>query len=243
MSDAREKLLAKIKALLAKTTENGCTEEEAMMALSKAQELMSSYEVTSDELREAQDEEAVLEKAVYKDLYGSRRWLAMAISRFTDTETFKTTGTKRYHTTLTFVGLRSDVDLAVWLLETLGAFVDREVRAFTARTQFRDANHRHHSVSAFNMGAVSRISKRMDALSTRTQEARTTNGNALVLIKTVLIKKKMEDFKIHQSRGTGPQMKGAADAFEEGQKAGDRASLGRPIAADGSPILQLGSKG
>jgi hypothetical protein len=42
VTDNRKSTLAKIKALLAKTTENGCTEDEAMAALDKAREMMDN---------------------------------------------------------------------------------------------------------------------------------------------------------------------------------------------------------
>ncbi len=45
MNDARKKMLERVKAILAKTMDNGCTEGEAMAALAKARELMATYEI------------------------------------------------------------------------------------------------------------------------------------------------------------------------------------------------------
>ena len=42
MSDSREKMIDKIKALLSKTTGNGCTQEEELTALDKARALMDA---------------------------------------------------------------------------------------------------------------------------------------------------------------------------------------------------------
>ena len=38
MNDSRKKMLDKVRAILAKTMDNGCTEDEAMTALAKARE-------------------------------------------------------------------------------------------------------------------------------------------------------------------------------------------------------------
>jgi hypothetical protein len=43
MTTKRDELLAKIRALLAKTIENGCSEHEALAALSKARAMKDAY--------------------------------------------------------------------------------------------------------------------------------------------------------------------------------------------------------
>jgi hypothetical protein len=43
----RAKILARLKALLAMTTENSCTESEAMVAAEKASALMEEYDLSS----------------------------------------------------------------------------------------------------------------------------------------------------------------------------------------------------
>ena len=47
----RNSIIEKIKALLSKTTENGCTEEEELSALAKARAWIDTHEISSDELR------------------------------------------------------------------------------------------------------------------------------------------------------------------------------------------------
>ena len=56
----REKIVEKIKALLNKTVDNGCSEEEMGAALDKAQAWMDAHEITEDELRLTKAEAAVL---------------------------------------------------------------------------------------------------------------------------------------------------------------------------------------
>ena len=47
----REKIAARIRALLAKTVENGCTEAEALAAAQLAAKLLQQYELTLDEVQ------------------------------------------------------------------------------------------------------------------------------------------------------------------------------------------------
>ena len=57
MTIERESVLNKIRALLAKTMENGCSEAEAMAALGKAQAMKDAYAVTEAELNLTKEEE------------------------------------------------------------------------------------------------------------------------------------------------------------------------------------------
>ena len=54
MTSERQEIAAKVRALLAKTVDKGCTEQEAVAAASKAKELMDRYQV---DLSEAELEE------------------------------------------------------------------------------------------------------------------------------------------------------------------------------------------
>jgi Protein of unknown function (DUF2786) len=56
----RNSIIEKIKALLAKTTENGATEAEMMSALDKASAMMDAYDITDEEVQASKDEAAML---------------------------------------------------------------------------------------------------------------------------------------------------------------------------------------
>jgi hypothetical protein len=87
MTSERQKLLAKVRALLAKTTENGCTEHEAMAALDRVRAMMDAYEVTEEELKLTKEEKAIIEDSSCKnDKNGIRNMLACGIGRFTGTQ-------------------------------------------------------------------------------------------------------------------------------------------------------------
>ena len=79
MTINRENLLGKIRALLSKTTVVGCTEAEALAALTKAQAMIDAYEVSDDELALTKEEKAILRSVETRDPLFIRRRLMFAI--------------------------------------------------------------------------------------------------------------------------------------------------------------------
>jgi Protein of unknown function (DUF2786)/Phage integrase family len=117
MSINRDNLIEKIRALMSKTVNNGCTEHEALAALDKARALMDAYEVTETELQLTKAETAILrsEPPGSRDPHGIKTSIAVAVSKFCDCRVWKAS------TGLVFCGLPADVRFATWLLDTLAA--------------------------------------------------------------------------------------------------------------------------
>ena len=84
MTTQREGLLGKIRALLAKTMESGCTESEAMTALDKARAMMDAYAVTEGELALTKEEQAVLRHEPWDSLdpHNIKFYLMGAVANF-----------------------------------------------------------------------------------------------------------------------------------------------------------------
>ena len=124
MTDNREGMLDKIRALLSKTTANGCTEAEELAALAKGRALMDAYEVTEADLRLAKEEGVILrrEKPGTKDPHGIRSNMSRAVSEFCDCTCWRSR-----EGGLVFLGLASDVQFATWLLDHLTGFVLAEL--------------------------------------------------------------------------------------------------------------------
>lgn len=88
MSDSnRDKIIAKIVALLAKTVANGATEAEAMSAAEKATELMALYQLEETELSVREDaQQYKFRRELFTGMYEPYViWTIVAISRLTDT--------------------------------------------------------------------------------------------------------------------------------------------------------------
>ena len=87
----RNSLLDKIRALMSKTAENGCTEHEALAALDKARAMMDAYEVTEADLQLTKADAAILrsEPPGSRDPHKIKRGMASAVARFCDCKVWR----------------------------------------------------------------------------------------------------------------------------------------------------------
>src|SRR6266540_2273015 len=127
MTTQREGLLEKIRGLLAKTLDNGCTESEAMAALDKARAMMDAYAVTEAELNLTKEEKAILrrEPPGTKDPHRIKWFLSGAVADFCSCESWRERRVKGGG--LVFCGLPSDAQYATWLLDSLASFVQAQL--------------------------------------------------------------------------------------------------------------------
>ena len=222
--NVRNNLLDKIRALMSKTTENGCTEHEALAALDKARAMMDAYEVTEAELQLAKAESAILrsEPPGSRDPHGIKRSIAVAVARFCDCKAW------RAPSGLVFCGLQSDAQFATWLLDNLTAFVQAELVKHLIGNLGSRTERRLITVS-FVMGCCKRISDRFNALCDQSAKVAGGNSRALVVTKAGLIAATMERHGIKLGKGRRSSRHVDGDSYRAGAAAGERASFGRPV--------------
>ena len=226
----RENIFNKVRAMLSKTVDNGCTEAEALLALSMAEKLMEEHEITVDDLK-LDAETAVIGISDAKDPQNIRWKVCYFVSKFTATYAF---GNKKY---IKFVGLKSDVDFALWLTETLTAFIQAQLKSYMWSKGYQKLQgaQRNRVINSFVIGCCSRINTNLrDMIEARKV---TTNSTALVVAKQALINDVVKDLNIDKADRRGRKHKICGDVFNDGLKAGDNASFGRPI--KNSENLQL----
>jgi hypothetical protein len=112
MNNGREGLLDKIRALLAKTVENGCTEAEMLAALAKARAMRDAHAVTDGELQLAKAEAAILrnEPEDRNDPHKIKWHIALAVAEFCECKVWRNRDGG-----YTFCGMAADVQWASWL--------------------------------------------------------------------------------------------------------------------------------
>ena len=230
----RDNLLGKVRALMAKTMANGCSEAEAMAALAKARAMIDAYEISDAELSLTKEEKAVFADSASKlDKHGIRNGMAMAIARFTGCEVWRNSAGG-----LTFCGLRSDADFAHWLVDSLAQFGQSELANYLASGSAQVGNRRL-LINGFVAGFSSRVSARINAMSDESQAASRakSNGTALVLVKENAIKDKLAaaGIKLRKARRSSRRMDFGAHGA--GAAAGARASFGRPVGGGASGLL------
>jgi hypothetical protein len=233
----RNSIIDKIKALLAKTTENGATEHEMLSALDKAAAMRDAYDITDAELQIAKDGAVTQHEDPpdLKDPHGIKWRLTYAVAQFCGVQIFRS----RHQTGLKCIGMPSDVEFAMWLLDTLADFVFAELYSHLIGC-LAPKSERRVIMRSFTQACCDRITDRLVALVERSKTARTSNGKELVVVKDAAIKAFMKEHDIRLrtcSMGSSSNINSAAQAA--GRAAGDRASFGRPVSG-AAGVLRIG---
>jgi Protein of unknown function (DUF2786) len=223
MSTDRDSLITKIQALMAKTVDAGCTEEEALSALDKVRALMDAYEITEAELQLSKEEKAILrsEPPGSSDAHSIKFFLVGTVAEFCDCKGWKGTDG------IVFCGLPTDARLATWLLDSLTAFVQAELARHLMGC-LAPKNERRRVISGFVSGCCGRINERLRALRKQSAAAATSNGRELVAVKGTAVDDRMkaDGICLRFSRSQRQQDEASHRA---GRSAGERASFGRPV--------------
>jgi hypothetical protein len=233
-NETQSSMHEKIKALLRKTVENGCTEAEAMAALAKARAMMDTYGITEAELREAQAEGATIQRssgARAKDPHEIARGMVFSIGRFTSCKGFYSPRDGE----INFCGLRSDIDLARYLTNSLKTFVEGELLAALLDYSGTGRN-RKAFIASFVLGCTRRISERLDELAPKPM---VETGKARMVVRDAAINDALNKAGIYLYRGRGGPKVTSSIGYHAGRKAGDGACFGRPV---GGGPLRLGSR-
>jgi hypothetical protein len=228
MADTRDKMHDKIRALLSKTTENGCTQEEELAALTKARALMDAYEVTEADLRLAKDEGVIMRKGSSDDPHSIKFYMVRAIADFCDCKGWRDREGK-----LVFLGLPSDARFASWLLDHLAGFVLTEL-ADHLMGDIAVGTPRRQVINGFVDGITERISERLGELC-KPPAAASANSRALVVVKQTLIKAKLDELGIRFRTSSSCRQQDAG-SHAAGRSAGDRASFGRPVSGQAAAL-------
>jgi Protein of unknown function (DUF2786) len=239
MSVKREDLIKKIRGLMAKTVDRGCTEQEALSALDMVRALMDAYEVDEDELRLSKEETAILRKEPPDsiDPNNVKFYLMGAVAEFCSCQAWQTR--TREGRAVTFCGLPSDAHMATWMLDSLAAFVLGELARHLMDT-LPLRGERRRVINGFVEGICGRISERLDALRSQSAAAATSNGRELMVVKSAAVTDKMKACGIRvRCSYSSRQSDGAS--IQAGRSAGDRASFGRPVSG-ANAALRIGAK-
>jgi len=199
---------------------------------------MDAYDISDAELAIAKDEAAILhaDPSDLKDPHSIKWRLTYAVGQFCGVQIFR----RRRETGLQCIGMPSDVQFAMWLLDNLADFV------FAALYEHligccAPPSERRIVMRSFVEGCCDRVTDRLIELVKRSTEARTSNGRELVVVKDTAIKAYMKEHDIRLRTccmGSSSNVDSAARAA--GRAAGDRASFGRPVSG-AAGVLTIGS--
>src|SRR5580704_17923907 len=162
---ALDRLKTRIQGLRSKTTDNGCTESEALLAAAKVAELLDRYDLS---LTDVEIRDAPCERASTKPYRKKRIPLDACVgatANFCDCRVWREknqAGEARY----VFFGIRSDIEVAHYLTELIDNAMRSELGRYKTSAGYQRFRHqgRHVANSSFTLGMVVSIADELTAM-------------------------------------------------------------------------------
>ncbi len=220
----KQTAINRVRALLAKTVDNGATEAEALSAAAKAKEIMAQYQVslTDTQIREEGCVTGSPEK--YTGGWDVQTRLAVSLAAFCDCRVWKSKGQIKYF------GLESDVEFAHWLTAALQSF------CWSAAKDFENEEKRMMETCAwatkrdFMLGCIQRINKRVEEETRKRKPQQTATGSSLVVVKGAIVEEAFAKLNMRLSTHRRYEKRvSSQSAFSQGQGAGNRANFSRSM--------------
>jgi hypothetical protein len=164
----RGRALSRIRALAAKTIDNGCTEAEAQTAVATVNRLMQAYEITLNEARVREAE--IVERVIPGKRSSLASCAVWGISEFTSTDfVFASNDVHVF-------GSASNTKLAEYLFLLCDRAIRRETFALSMEVSAEDRR-------TFGLGMAHRLSNRLaDMAKAHAQEVHSVTGTDLVVL-------------------------------------------------------------
>lgn len=223
----RESVLAKLRALMAKTVEAGCTEAEAAAAAAKADELLEKYEIDLNEV--------ALQKQPFTQSEVDGAWIhpvgaaAGAIARFTDCKVWIERKSK-----IVYFGFTVDTEIAEYLTLLFKRAIDRESSAYLLFNPDYDAATKagkREMQRAFGIGMAHRLGDRLRELKSKREWTQREAGHALAVLKAPLVQKAFDDLGLRLGPGVGHGHVRNGDAYRAGGLAARHVAINPGVTA------------
>jgi hypothetical protein len=229
---------ARIKALADKTVSNGCTEAEALAAADMVGRLLERYALSMAEI-DVREERCV---QVEVPIGGKQRrpidGCVTSIARFCDCKIWVSRDSLA--PSYVFFGFEADTALASYLFNV----IDRAMR--TELMAFRGAHPRLAGVSLrdasrdFQKGMAARIADRLDEMHRERDSmvaAQRSTGTALILVKHQVVEEAFRQTDVRLVSAGRLNRARQNGAFRQGQVAGSRVNLNRPVGESARSLL------
>ncbi|HEY8032096.1 MAG TPA: DUF2786 domain-containing protein [Methylocella sp.] len=217
------RVVQRIRALRAKTVDQGCTEQEALASANKVAELLDRHglSLSEIELRRQACEGFGIDTG--RRRHGVFDACLPSIAVFCDCKAWGETtrdGLIRH----VFFGLPADVEAAHFLYDLIGVTFDSETARFKAGAIYAglETGERRNAVNSFQIGLAQGIGGKLKAMKgERDAVMRTSSGRDLVPLKASVIDDELAKLGLSfHVKSQGRRKRVLADAYAAGQIAG-----------------------
>jgi hypothetical protein len=221
-----DKLKTRIQALRSKTIDNGCTEDEALSAAAKVAELLDRYDLS---LTDVEIREVPCERLDYETQRKKRIPLdgcIGAVANFCDCRVWREknqAGEARF----VFFGLRSDIAVAHYLTELIDTAVRAELGRYKTTSDYQRFRHKERSMAnaSFALGMVASIADKLTAMKAGRDEANSSTGRDLVVLKTAVVDAELEKLDLNLRKQRSARRMVSTTAYEAGGTAGESLAI------------------
>jgi hypothetical protein len=235
MSDddkTKQARIARLRALMQKTTQNGCTEAEAQAAAAMVDKLLGEYEIDLTELEVKSQDIIQLDVECREHEVTTA---ALDIANFCDCRVWLS------GPSICFLGLELDVEVAEYLTLLFVRAIDRE----TASTTFMNPAYaalpkpaKREFVHSFQAGMAVRLGERLKEMKSKRDWTAKGSGTDLVVVKSALVNQAYDGLGLKLGHGRGRAIKDTA-AFAAGRVAGQGVALNAGVKGSKSQTGQI----
>ncbi|NOU05235.1 MAG: DUF2786 domain-containing protein, partial [Hyphomicrobiaceae bacterium] len=230
--DQRQKLIHRIRALMDKTEDNGCTEAEALTAAGMVDKLMQEYDLTFKDVNV--DEEMAASSfgarsrrhTLYRGgFHESAQYLCSTVAGYFDCKAFM----RKADTSVLIFGEKDDSQSAHQMLAMLALAMDQEWERYRKGEGRSEHGHTIAQLrKSFMLGMAVRLKERV--LELKAARSHASRGTALVVVKGQVVTdrfaKYLRDSGIQLQSRRARSFSGSASAINAGKSAGGRVDLG-----------------
>lgn len=229
-----ESIKKRILALMAKTTQNGCTEEEALAASQKVQEMLHKYQLDMSDLK---IKESKCRQGTYEAEQKSDPMVMFcltAIAYFTDTKVWKSWDDHGFRT-YEFFGLDHDVMIAEYITKICDWAIIFGGEEFKETDQWRTASKSKRGAlkKDYQYGMATRLAQRLRKMKDDQRFAdKQTTGRDLVVVKNAVVEDEFSKLGLNLRRTHSRGRKVDPFAYAAGKVAGDKVALNPGVTKD-----------
>lgn len=226
----REALFARIRALAARTVDNGCTEAEALTAASLLAEILRKHNVTLDEAQ-MRASPFTQHQEKHGDEVGARLWkAARGIAALTETRWW-TSGPGVYPVQIGFFGFAHEVEIAKYLLAICATAMRSGETAMTYQLALLRPAARRRLIMPFLDGMADRLGERIAAM-----KPPAPTGKGLIVLRGQLITEAAAKAGLEIKSRAALGSRDTEDTYRQGRRAADQVALNRGVGGDANAV-------
>lgn len=234
----REKIANKIKELMKKTTDNGCSEAEALTAAEMVGKLMNEYDLSMTEI-EFKNEEFLTHTIETSSRVASPiHNVVTSIGEYTDCKVWFTRGSKIVYS---FFGTKKDTEIANYLFHLLVGAIKRETENYKKSTAYKSSSlNGRTKTTSFTTGMSIRLASRLQEMKRAQKNDITSTSTSLVKVnKMSIVLEQFAQLNMNLKTVSRKRSVGSYDAYRSGQSAGDRVNITSGIKSSNNKTLRL----